>query len=81
MSSVADGKAEAFNVSVDTRDHADEVPERTPAQQAYLDEIAKAAERAVEHVEQMIKDLQESLGDRRAEAEQARADAENGRNA
>lgn len=52
---------------------------RTEAQQAYLDAVADDAERAVETVEQMIADLQDSLADRRAEVQRARVEADNGR--
>lgn len=58
---------------------ADDAPGRTPAQQEYLDKIADEAEAAIGTVEQMIADLQASLADRRNYAEQARAEANNGR--
>lgn len=57
----------------------DDVPQRTPAQQEYLDTVADDAEKAVDTVQQMIDDWTESLAGRKAEAERARAEAENGR--
>ncbi len=57
----------------------DNAPGRTPQQQAYLDNVADEAEKAVGVVEKMIEDLYESLTDRKAEAERARAEADNGR--
>lgn len=47
-------------------------------QQVYLDDVADAAERALEHVQQTIADLQESLPERQAEAERALAEADHG---
>lgn len=72
MSSTGIGNGEAFDATVQTTDHDEP---RTADQQAYLDAIADAAERAVEHVQDMIENLQASLTERRAEAERARAEA------
>lgn len=65
--STSRGAGEALDASV--------TAERTIEQQAYLDEVAEAAERAVGHVQDMIDNLQASLEGRRAEAERARAEA------
>lgn len=85
MSQPGLGNGEAFDATVRTEeaDQATAVPfaehRRTEAQQEYLDNVADAAETALEDVEQTIKHLQESLPDRRAQAEQARAEADQGR--
>lgn len=57
----------------------DNVAGRSPAHQQYFDRVAVDAERAVETVNQMIDDLRKSLPGRMTAAEQARAEAENGR--
>lgn len=57
----------------------DNQPGRTAAQQDYLDRVADEAAKAVDTVQQMIDDWTESLAGRKAEAERARAEAENGR--
>lgn len=75
MSSSIGGGA-AFNAGVAV--HNEQPQGRTIAQQAYLDEVADAAERGVAHAEQTIADLQASLAERRAEADRARAEADNG---
>lgn len=66
----------ALNATVATEENA---PGRTRAQQEYLDTVADEADRAVDTVQNMINDLRDSLGDRKTVAEQARAEAENGR--
>ena len=71
------GNGEAFDATAETADHV--TAERTPQHQEYLDAVAEAAERAVEHTQTMIDDLDASMEGRRAEAERARAEAENGR--
>jgi len=85
MSSTSGGGGAAYSATVAIEDGNTPTaapfaePQRTVAQQQYLDDVADAAERAVAHVEQTITDLQESLAERRAEAERARAEADNGR--
>lgn len=78
MSSSSGGGA-AFDASAAVQDGRPEVPGRTAAQQKYLDNVAAAAVRGVEHTEATIADLQASLTERRTEAERARAEADNGR--
>lgn len=75
-SSTAGGEAPNAGVAIDHEPAG--LPVRTEGQQKYLDDVADAAERALVHVEQTIADLQESLPERQAEAEQARAEADHG---
>ncbi len=70
------GGGAALDAGVDA---ADNQTGRTAQQQAYLDNVADEAEKAVGVVEQMIAELKKSLADRKAEAERARAEADNGR--
>lgn len=81
MASVAGGNGDAFDAEVLTDEDVERLhdfPVTEPVQR-HLDAVAEAAEAAVGNVEQMIKDLQESLPERRAIAEQARAEADKGR--
>jgi outer membrane murein-binding lipoprotein Lpp len=74
MNSKSDGAAFGATVQAD-----DTAPPRTAAQQAYLDDLADAAEQAVADVEATIDQLEESLEARRAEAQRARDEADNNR--
>jgi hypothetical protein len=73
MKRISTSGGAAFDATVQTS------PERTPGEQAYLDQVAADAERAVAHTEATIADLEASLEGRRAEAQQARAVADNNR--
>jgi hypothetical protein len=72
------GHGEAFDAEAEAADHVG-AGERTPKQQEYFDAVAEAAERAVDHAQAMIDDLEASMEGRRAEAARARDEAENGR--
>lgn len=74
--SAPEASAAAFDAAVETVDNA---PGRTPAQQAYLDQLADEAENAVTVVENMIAEMTASLDDRKAHAKQARDEADRGR--